>query len=197
MTIKPIILAFIFTAVIIHVICSYSVVYFGKQFYSARLEKCPRPKVFDLAHKFLPNLSKSITLHLINDIIAGIFVVLPLFLNMTVFYLYWFLLVGIRGITNLVTILPKDKDCFDANYTSGFKQLLTGHCYDKIYSGHFATAMLFGILLLRMYPNQVSLWMVIPALVCYALLILITRGHYTIDLIVSIFVVFAVLHIRF
>lgn len=100
------------------------------------------------------------------------------------------------GLTNLVTILPKDKECNPADY-AGLKQLVLGHCYDKIYSGHFATATLFGILLLRVYPKQVSLWMVSLALVLYALLILATRAHYTIDLLVSVFVVMAVLHIRF
>jgi hypothetical protein len=188
--------AFIFAAILIHVMCSYAVVYFGEQFYRDRFEKCPRPKVFDLTHKVLPNLSNHKVLHGLYDVIAAMLLVSPLVLNMTVFYLYWFLLVAIRGLTNLVTILPKDKDCNPADY-AGLKQLFLGHCYDKIYSGHFATATLFGILLHQAYPKQVSLWMVISALVLYALLILATRAHYTIDLVVSVFAVLAVLHIRF
>lgn len=187
---------FIFAAIVVHVLCSYAVIYFAQQFYSARLEKCPRPKVFDLAHKILPNLSHHKVLHLLYDGIAGVVLITPLFLNMLVFYLYWFLLVAIRGVANVMTILPKDKSCEDADYT-GLRQLLMGHCYDKIYSGHFATAVLLGILLWRSYPNHVSLWMVFLALLLYAFLILATRAHYTIDLLVSVFAVLAVLHVRF
>lgn len=189
------VVVFIFAAILIHVMCSYAVVYFGNQFYRNRIEKCPRPKVFDLAHKFLPNLANYKLLHRLYDVIAAVLIVSPLVLNMTVFYLYWFLLVAIRGLTNLVTILPKDKDCHLADY-AGLKQFVSGHCYDKIYSGHFAIATLFGILLLRAYPKQISLWMVVVALMLYGFLILVTRAHYTIDLVVSVFVVLAVLHLR-
>lgn len=65
------VLAFIGAAIIIHAICSYAVVYFGEQFYRDRVQKCPRPKVFDLAHKVLPNLSKHKMLHGLYDVVAA------------------------------------------------------------------------------------------------------------------------------
>lgn len=144
------------------------------------------PKVFDILHKFLPDLTEfNIASEVINLLLLS-----PFFLywnteaihEFTSFILVIFLL---RSLMINITILPKHKKCFSKNLD------LTGGCYDKIFSGHFATGFLASLIFYKY--NMVSN---IPALVAMntlnAIAILAVRNHYTIDIVVSIFVVIVV-----
>jgi hypothetical protein len=65
--------------------------------------------------------------------------------------------------------------------------MFRGGCYDKIFSGHFGITFLMTLLL---YDNgYINQFVAILVNFLNAILILLTRSHYTIDIIVSIFVV--------
>jgi len=172
-----------------HVACSYWVSRTGRLFYGERMPMCQKPKVYDVGHKYLPDLSENACANALNDALAGMPLFLAFFLDMPDFYWFWIIIIAIRAITNTLTILPKDSNCDDSKFTA--KNFLLGHCYDKIFSGHFATSLLFAVMVWR--TLGISPWILVPTLAGHAWLILAVRSHYTIDVLVSIFVVFAVI----
>ena len=174
-------------------IFSYLTHHYGKTFYDNRIKNGKlQPKIFDISHKYLPNYSSNLLLISLMDII----ILLPLLFGkkfITEYLNYYLVILLIRFFTTFVTILPKTKNCDDSNFT--ILNFLRGHCYDKVFSGHFASSFLFIILLyhLNIYRN---LYISTLFLLFHAFLILSTRSHYTIDLIVSIFVVLTVFNYK-
>jgi hypothetical protein len=106
---------------------------------------------------------------------------------------YWIVIFMIRSVTTIVTILPKHKECKIED-----KLIFVGGCHDKIFSGHFVSVFLATILYLK------NKWISMPILVLINIInsvsILLSRGHYTIDIIVAFFVTLFVyqnkLHIK-
>lgn len=180
-------------AVFAHVLCSYTVARIGKRFYSNAHWDTESPRVFDLGHHIVPDRSQTTSLWYLNDGLAIAAFGLAYVFKLYSFYAYWLLLVAIRGVANLATILPKDERCDDGAFS--FTHLLNGHCYDKIFSGHFATVFLFTVLALRNYGSPVVCGAAGTSLFAYAVLMLAIRSHYTIDILVSVAVVFAVLQV--
>jgi hypothetical protein len=93
-----------------------------------------------------------------------------------------FTLVLLRQFIIQITVLPKNETC-DVKDTSMFR----GGCYDKIFSAHFGIAMLMTLVLFD--NGLINKFIMIFINLLNALFILLSRGHYTIDIIVSIFVV--------
>lgn len=175
---------------VINGLIAYLVHKSGKDFYKKRIENGKTsPKVFDVGHRYLPNLSKNKVAVQMNDLIALFPLCASYFFGIKIMYVKWITLVIIRWITTAVTILPKDKSCDDSQFT--WLNFLFGHCYDKIFSGHFATTFLFTNLLFTQ-----GLVTSLPLLVAYnlihAFIIISTRSHYTIDLLISILAVRAI-----
>lgn len=171
---------------------SYMVHKLGSAYYISRVKQNKTtPKVFDIGHKYIPDLSENKILEILSHILAYS----PLFyfyfyhrelldtyvgLNITILF--------IRSIFIFVTILPKHKTCDDSIYT--LKNLLIGHCYDKIFSGHFSSTLL-GLLILQS-NNIISLSVSCVLGALQALLIIATRSHYTIDILVAFYVTWTV-----
>jgi len=140
--------------------------------------------LFDLLHKFLPNLEN---IHYSVDIIA--------FLSLaSLFYVYNYeitvefitkliVIMFIRSITIAMTILPKNENCDD---TLSFKTFFLGGCYDKIFSGHTATTLLLTLIYYREHIINLSALSAINIINMF--LIIATRAHYTVDVILSIFI---------
>ena len=177
--------------IIFHVFFVKSVFDFGENYYNKRiLQKKTKPKVFDLGHKYIPH-TKNNYIHdfvLILPLMLLLLPLLPLFPSNDGFiyeFLYKLLIIfTIRHFTNILTILPKinnepKKELNNSDY-------IFGHCYDYIFSGHFASLLLF-LLILNKY-NLISLTLLIIFSIIYALLILALRFHYSIDIIVAFFV---------
>lgn len=152
----------------------------GETYYKNRQEENKtNPKVYDIAHKYIPDLRK----YQVYNHIFTFALLIPLLKNVSVleeYVSYWVPLFFVRSIFNIVTILPKNKCCCVDN-TKQFA--FVGGCYDKVFSGHFASVLL-SMLLYHKYK-----W--IPMSTSVALLslnglgILLTRSHYTIDLLVA------------
>lgn len=96
----------------------------------------------------------------------------------------WVLL--LRILTTVSTILPRDDEC-DADHF-GIKQVIGGFCFDKIFSGHTAFSVVVAMTMVKhgiwspglawIYP----LWM--------GLYLLLTRGHYTVDVLLGAIIAF-------
>src|SRR3989338_3754426 len=161
---------------------TYISYYNGKTFYDTRKKnKKTTHKVYDIGHKYLPDYSNNNLWH----VVVNLFVFFPLLMNLSIFEDFISYIIPImifRSITSNVTILPKTKTCDDIQFRP--INLIHGHCYDKIFSGHFVSSVLISMLL---YSKGIV--QNIPILVFYniisAYLILITRHHYTIDIIIA------------
>jgi hypothetical protein len=94
-----------------------------------------------------------------------------------------FTLIIVRSFIIQMTVLPKNDVCDIEKDSSLFR----GGCYDKIFSGHFGIGFLMTLLL---YDNgYINTLFAILVNFLNAVFILLNRSHYTVDIIVSIFVV--------
>jgi len=180
---------------IIYVVVSKHVLKEGSKFYNNRSSATcnsgnsgnggdggSNDKVYDVSFKYLPNLFE---FKKYKDLVF-LALLFPLLKsqqiwNTTIQIIGLFLsIVLIRCISIMVTILPKTTSkCKD-------KYGLFGTCYDLIFSGHFAVGLTSTLVLLERGLIQ------LPFLVLFnllnAFLILVTRSHYTIDILVSLVV---------
>lgn len=152
-------------------------------YYSQRiLANKTNPKVYDIMHKHLPDLHDKPEW---NDIYTFA-VLLPLLTDTVLLktYIYiWIPIFMIRSVFTQVTILPKDKRCKTKNTVTDF---LIGGCYDKVFSGHFSSVFLAMLLYVKF--GWISATTAAIGSTLSALLILLVRSHYTIDILVAIVV---------
>ena len=144
-----------------------------------------KSKIYDIIHSNLPSTRKLMTL---VDAVPFILLVGILFIDVNLFYNIMGFLVTIlilRMFIIHITILPKDKKC-DIKKSS----VLSGGCYDKVYSGHFSVVF---ICLLSLYMNKyINLFTFSSLSIIFGLLIITSRSHYTIDIFVAFLIVVVV-----
>lgn len=132
-------------------------------------------------------------LKMIMDPLIIIFL-LPYIINNKFNYLFdnlklFSLIFGLRIITSTITEIPSsDPDC-ETNKLGIFKYL-SGHCFDKIFSGHTSLTLL--LVLIAYDKNLLSykkylLFQILQIL--YALMLIYTRGHYSVDVILAYIIV--------
>lgn len=92
----------------------------------------------------------------------------------------------LRVLTTVSTILPRDDEC-DAD-KFGLKQVIGGFCYDKLFSGHTAFSVVVAMVLVKHSIWNASVAWIYPAWM--ALYLLLTRGHYTSDVILGAIIAF-------
>ena len=135
-------------------------------------------KIYDIIHHNLPSVRN---LARLSDIIVCLSVLIIGIIDLNLFFQligYLITILVVRLFTIHLTILPKDKKCCIKNYS-----MLTGGCYDKVYSGHFAS---FFMSLLLLYKNgYINTYVFIPLSTMMAGLLIISRVHYTIDIFVA------------
>ena len=145
------------------------------------------PKIYDIGHKYLPNIEKY--QYLIN-VVIGISILKLVFASFIFDFLLLLLFLHIvRLITIQLTVLPKMKSCVITNNIT-----LDGYCYDKIFSGHVTFMFLFTLFLYKY--KEISMIFLFIINVLYSILIISTRAHYTIDVIVSFLFTFIVFQNR-
>lgn len=175
-----------------NIILSYNVHYQGKNFYDARIKQGKIiPKVYDIGMRYIPDYSKDNTLTSIANIIPCILPIITLYNTHYLLQFYYVLtyVFILRHIFLNFTILPKYKNCKDESYT--LENVFLGHCYDKIFSGHFAIVSLLALFLYK-YNIFTNLWVLGSALLAYATLIISLRFHYSIDIVVAMLATFSV-----
>lgn len=148
--------------------------------------------IYDVLHEILPNLR---AYHYSVDII-GLLCTLSLFFVGNEDLIYEFLakfiiIMFIRAFTILTTILPKDKEC-DTRHS--FRNYLFGGCFDKIFSGHTSFALLLTLLYYREHIINIPTLLGVNLLNIF--LILSTRAHYTVDVLLAIFVTTTIYSIK-
>lgn len=172
----------------LNTIISYSVYYQGKTYYDRRMQNGKTTqKIYDIGMKYVPDKSDNKTLLLIIDLIP---ILLPLLILWNSGHIkdYYYILGNIlliRLIFTTLTILPKNKKCDDSEFT--IKNAIWGHCYDKIFSGHFASVFLV-VLFVYKYKIFTDRLIMILFLISYAILIISVRYNYTIDIAVAFIV---------
>ena len=139
-------------------------------------------KVQDIFHNMLPHYEH---FEYASDILSGLVFAYIAIMNFELFYQLGgliFTLVLLRQLIIQMTILPKNEVCNVKN-----SSMFRGGCYDKIFSAHFGITFLSTLIL---YENGlINQLTTILINAVNALFILLSRCHYTIDIIVSIFVV--------
>jgi len=147
-----------------------------EKYYMSRINKYP--KVYDIGHKYLPNLYNY---EYVSNYYVLLFIIIILFLPIFKEFIGFIIpILFLRLIIINLTILPKHKDC-DINIKNLF-----GGCYDKIFSGHYATTFLISLLLWK--HKYISFILLFIINIIAALLILVTRSHYTIDIVLAFFI---------
>ena len=164
----------------------------GNYFYNETHYK--RHKVFDLCYYYLPRLKLDYT---ISTIFHWLLILLPFipFLfpknenNLDILKEVIELLLPIlliRGFTINLTVLPSDQKCNTEKIS--FNEIIHGHCYDKQFSGHLAIVLTFLYVFWK--HNIISIEYYVINVLIVIFYMLLTRGHYTNDLIFSFFVVY-------
>jgi sphingomyelin synthase-related protein 1 len=165
--------------------------YFNSYFLDVKSEKkfaSKKTNIYDILHECLPHMPQ---FEFYSDILVGFTFCLMMIYSLiyssdySILYKFsglWITIMIIRMFTINLTVLPKNKYC-KINETN----LLRGGCYDKIFSGHYASSFLMTILLKE--------YSVINNLVFFlinffnGIVIILSRNHYTVDIVVSIIVV--------
>lgn len=112
------------------------------------------------------------------------------------FILKFCIIVFLRSLTIIVTILPKNTSnviCKPKKYEklTLFDKMVSGGCYDKMFSGHFAFGLLLSLLIFKYNIVNVNILNVISFIlinVFHLMILSVTRSHYTMDMIVSLYV---------
>ena len=144
-------------------------------------------RIFDLVHEFTPDFHEY----------GGIVNLIPLlFLGTFLFTkgnLIWefaekfLVLIFLRSLTIMFTILPKHEKC---SKRFQWSNCLLGQCYDKIFSGHTALTTLAALLLTR--AGYIPVWLGISFVTLEVLFILVTRSHYSVDVIFALAITYLV-----
>jgi len=144
-----------------------------------------KSKIYDIIHTNLPSTRNLLT---IVDAIPFILLAFIFYIDVNLFYnVLGFLgtIFILRMFIIHITILPKDKKC-DIKKSS----VLSGGCYDKVYSGHFS--VVFMCLLSLYMSKYINLFTFSSLSIIFALLIITSRSHYTIDIFVAFLIVLVV-----
>ena len=150
----------------------------GEVFYSKNHEF---PKIYDILHENCAHVDK---FEYASDIISLILIIILIFLDINMFYNYLGFIIVIfiiRIFTNMLTILPKNNLCVTSNSFS-----FRGGCYDKVFSGHFASAFIASLILYK--NNYINAILLVLINLINSLFIILSRNHYTLDIIMSFFV---------
>ncbi len=169
----------------------------GHSFYKY-IDETKQNKVFDLSFYLLPKLKLSSNVKNIINWLTILILIVPLFINKSTSsnwklskeIIKIFIPVAIiRAITINLTILPPNSKCDLSDFS--INELVHGHCYDKLFSGHLAITLICMYVYLN--NNIVSKYYAMASIMFVILYMLISKGHYTNDLVFSFFVVYFVI----
>lgn len=162
--------------------------------------------LYDNGHVYLPDLSKHYQL-VDWVLVTNVLLVILLHINnplICTFFMMCATLVCLKYIIQVLTILPDptvNSECQD-RYTNIFWKFLFGNCNDMMFSGHTALSTLSTIFLIKKlntynisYTSKGFLkCLFILMTVFVAFMSIAARNHYTIDVVMALFVVYFVWH---
>lgn len=170
----------------------------GTAFYGGN-EKCKKDDVWDILHANFKNYSKY---NYTKNFYMIVFFI-PLIYNIfkvsdklvKEFLLKFLIIIFLRSITIISTILPKNTSVEVKPDKYGnlslFDKTIGGGCYDKMFSGHFAFGLLLTLLMFKyniVENNILNILLFILLNAVHLFILGVTRSHYTMDMIVSLYV---------
>lgn len=165
---------------------NYTINKLGKRHYDTD----NRTGMFDFGHIVLPRWNVRDheillleTIPLLSVFIKGVGPLLVAVPDVMVVFA-WVLM--LRILTSLTTILPRDDECNPD--TLGLKQVIGGYCFDKLFSGHTAFAVVVSMVLAKHGIWPASAAWIYP--VWMGVYLLLTRGHYTSDVLLGAIIAF-------
>lgn len=173
---------YILLCIVIVISGQYLSLYEGKKYYYRK-----RSHVYDVFHRILPEYN-TLLANTLKDFFIMIFFVFIIFKDKTLLVpiLETFLIVlVIRAIAINITILPKHKKCKDPDNYIEINTI--GHCYDKVVSGHFAIG--FIVSLYALDKRIINIESCVLFNIINALMILLTRSHYSVDILFAFIIV--------
>lgn len=98
------------------------------------------------------------------------------------------ILMILRSFALLMTDMPScDENCNPHNLN--MYNVFFGHCHDKIFSGHSTFSLLAVLVAYKYnYLSKGQFMIMIALQMIYALSVIITRGHYTVDVLLSYYI---------
>jgi hypothetical protein len=164
---------------LLHIIFTYHVHINGKRYYNNRINNQKiKPKIYDTGFKYIPDYSNiKILEHIINIFPVVLLIIFGYNVFIKSLKLITFIIM-LRWIFTSLTILPKYTKCDDSSFS--FRELINGHCYDKVFSGHFATLLL--VLLIAYDLNKLNMLSLVLISIIYSVLLIAIRFHYTVDI---------------
>ena len=170
--------------ILLHGYFNYSAQITGDTFYNNK----DNPEVYDVLHKMLPNYDQKDWLTDYMALIAFI----PLILNINQEFILEFIgfiivVYLIRDVIINLTILPKHMNCSIRKEKMTNYEYFIGGCYDKIFSGHFSLTMMLTLMYYT-YGYVTNIPLLVGWNLINGLIIISTRSHYTIDVVMALFV---------
>jgi hypothetical protein len=171
----------------INIITFYNDKYYDTYYISRISNNKVTPKVYDIGHKYLPNIEKyEYIINIILGIACIVFFMYPkIFVPFSILFMIIYI---IRLFTVQLTVLPKTTCSIKSTID------LSGYCYDKIFSGHTAFLCLITLFLFNL--NKISVFTLLFINILYGLLIIASRAHYTIDVFIAYIVTFSIFQNR-
>jgi hypothetical protein len=156
----------------------------GKTFYKGEQANS---KIFDVLWSVTPDMHEY---GKYNDIIVIGLLISFLFVPTMIFKEFigkFLLILLVRALTIVSTILPKHEKCDD---NLSWLQMMKGQCYDKVFSGHTSFVLLATLIFLR--EGIISLPVFFALNLGQITSIILTRSHYTVDIILAIVITWLV-----
>lgn len=185
------------TAIVIHFLATNFTYTKGSQ-----LELLTENNYYDIIHHNFKDYS---AFHYTKNVITGLFV-LPFLFNlnklrsisnsMSLLFLIPLLII-IRSLFTSVTIFPATRENGPNANENTLKEIsfidhFFGDNYDRMFSGHISFAIVLSYISIKL--NLVSLPLIIIANLIHAFVIVVTRSHYTIDVLNSGLITFLLLN---
>lgn len=150
---------------------------------------CQKP-LFDVLHESLPNLSeyeKMIDLFpaFLGFIVLCIVLTQNPLLNITVLLRQLWIVILLRIIMCRMTIFPSPI-CNNSR-----KSQAIGGCHDCMFSGHTSLTLLIAYHIYKCFPS--TKYVLLSYCIICSLFIIVSRSHYTIDVVVAWLVVYSII----
>ena len=153
--------------------------------------------LYDIIISNIPDLSKFRMIPNILLFVLMSYLIIPLIFkpNVDVFisiYRYFSIILLLRSITISSTILPPiDRNC---DFKLNMHTFMDGHCLDKIFSGHTAFSLLL-VFVCNKYSilSNSFIYILLFIQLVLALSLILTRGHYTVDVILGYLITIPIL----
>lgn len=145
--------------------------------------------LYDIIINNIPDLSKyHFIINFIMLILLLPFLVAPKLKYFISIFKYTSIILFFRAITTSVTILPSCEKQF-CKLKCSWLNYIIGHCNDKIFSGHTSLSLVLVYLMSRynLVDNNL-LYFFILIQIFIAILLIVTKGHYTIDVLLGYFI---------